>query len=169
MLPFNTRKKAKSGMRSRTSETIFANLETYEIVSVRMIEMILVVDDNQDIVDWLREVVEGAGYYFDCATDSRMALYKMERIHYSMALIDLMMPRSLDGIELARRVKALPQPYCDIPLVAVTGGLVGSVDPALFVELLRKPFLPVDLLDIIKRCARPPIDILHGDPLKGAP
>lgn len=133
--------------------------------------MILVVDDSAEIIDWLREVVEGAGYYFDSARDANSAIYKISRIYYAMALIDIILPGSEHGDDLARRVKSLPSPYCETPLVAMTGGLYQDGASELFIEMLRKPFLPKDLREVILRCARPPIPDLHldGDYIRGRP
>jgi CheY-like chemotaxis protein len=123
--------------------------------------MILVVDDSTEIIDWLREVVEGAGYYFDAASDARSALYKLSRIYYSMALVDIILPGGENGDDLARRIKSLPLPYRETPLIAMTGGLYQNDAGELFVEVLRKPFFPKNLRDVILRCARPPTPDLH--------
>jgi CheY-like chemotaxis protein len=123
--------------------------------------MILIVDDMQEIVEWLVETVGEAGYYADYAMDSYSALYKMERIHYAMALIDIRIP-GMDGNELARHVKTMPEPFCTIPIVAMTGGRTPFSD-GLFVATLKKPFLARDLRAVITKHARPPIDGLHAN------
>ena len=122
--------------------------------------MILVVDDTKEIVDWLVETVQSAGYYCDFAMDSNVALYKMERIYYAMALIDIILPHGMNGIELARRVRDLPEPFCHIPLVGMTGG---SIEPegGVFAAVLRKPVLPKDVREVIASYAAPPIQELR--------
>lgn len=127
--------------------------------------MILIVDDSPEIIAWLREVVESAGYYYDCAIDARSALYKVSRVYYAMAVVDIILPDTR-GDELARQIKALSEPHCMTPLVAMTGGTFeDEPDTPLFAEVLHKPFLPRDLRGAIQRCARPPIPDLH---LRGA-
>lgn len=123
--------------------------------------MILIVDDSPEILDWLRDVVEKAGYYYDCAIDGRSALYKVQRVYYAMALIDIVLP-DMRGDELARQIKSLPDPYRMTPLVAMTGGVFeDEPNSPLFIEVMHKPFLPRDLRGAIQRCARPPIQDLH--------
>lgn len=122
--------------------------------------MILVIDDSAEILTWLRDVIQAAGYYFDEANNGTLALYKLERIYYSLVLVDIVLP-DFNGTDLATKIKALPEPFCHTPLVAMTGG--GSVDDdaGIFRAVLRKPFLPRDLRDTIACCARPPIKDLH--------
>lgn len=123
--------------------------------------MILIVEDNETIADWIRGVVQAAGYYFDAAIDANIALYKLERLYYALALIDIGLP-DMQGDELARRVRSLPEPFCHTPLVGMTGGtFVDEPGREVFIEMLRKPFLPRDLRDLIQRCARPPVPDLH--------
>jgi CheY-like chemotaxis protein len=121
--------------------------------------MILIIDDTFEIIEWLAEVMREAGYHADHSIDGLSALYKMGRVYYSMALVDIRIP-GIDGNELARRVKMLPSPFCDIPLVAMTGSRL-TADKDLFVAILQKPFFPKNLRDIITNYARPPIKELH--------
>jgi CheY-like chemotaxis protein len=121
--------------------------------------MILIVDDTVEIVEWLVKTVADAGYYADYATAGLPALYKMQRIPYAMALLDINL-HGVDGVEVARRVKAMPEPFGSIPLVAMTGAVEPPTDEN-FCTTLLKPFRPRDLRDVIARCARPPLDDLH--------
>ena len=128
--------------------------------------MILIVDDVPEIVEWLMETVRDAGYFADYSMDSASALYKLQRIHYSMALIDIRLV-GLDGNDLARKVKMMPDPFCDVPLVAMTGSRM-TADESLFVSALQKPFFPNDLREVITKYARPPIEALHTPQSQGA-
>lgn len=131
--------------------------------------MILVVDDSTLITDWMREVIQGAGYYFDSAVDGPSALYKMTRIYYPLALIDIILPPPISsdggpvmsGDELARQIKTLPEPYSSTPLIGISGGDFQEEVKPLFVDCLHKPFLPQQLLEKIHQHARPPIRDLH--------
>lgn len=128
------------------------------------VQMILVVDDTPDIIYWLKEVIEEAGYYFDFALEPHAGLFKMSSIRYSLAFIDIILP-GMDGIELAKRVRGLPPPFSQVPLVGMTGA--GEVtDPEhLFVHVMRKPFLPRHLREAIQLYAFPPV---HTQPQEGA-
>lgn len=123
--------------------------------------MILVVDDNPILISWLRDVIEESGYYYDYAPDAVSSLFKASRIYYAMALIDIRLHKGINGIELAKQIKTLPEPYCEVPMVVMTGSDYRLTDEDPFVDILHKPFLPRDLEAMIQRVARPPIKDLH--------
>lgn len=123
--------------------------------------MILVVEDNELIIEWMRDEIQKAGYYFDEAVDANAALYKIGRLEYALILIDIGLP-DMRGDELAKLIKEMPAPISTTPLVAMTGGTY-SEDPGkeVFSAVLRKPFLPGDLREAIRIHARTPMPDLH--------
>ncbi len=70
------------------------------------IPSILVVDDEQDIRDNLRDILTDLGYTVDTAPDGASALQLIRDKHYDVALLDLRMP-GMDGLELYRRIKEI--------------------------------------------------------------
>jgi diguanylate cyclase (GGDEF)-like protein len=66
---------------------------------------ILIVDDHEDNVELLRARLESWGYRTDAVTDGEQALAAVEANPPDLILLDVMMPK-VDGIEVARRVKA---------------------------------------------------------------
>lgn len=79
---------------------------------------ILIVDDHQDNVELLQARLEARGYEIDTATDGQEALARVAAVAPDLILLDVMMPR-MDGIEVARRVKADPTlPF--IPIIMQT-------------------------------------------------
>ena len=66
---------------------------------------ILIVDDHEDNVELLRARLESWGYGTTTAMDGEEALHKVEAEPPDLILLDVMMPK-IDGIEVARRVKA---------------------------------------------------------------
>lgn len=123
--------------------------------------MIIVIDDMPEIAEWLTKVIQDAGYYADFALEAEAALYKMSKIYYSMAMVDMRLPGKLQGEDIAEHVKTFPEPFCLTPMVAMTGA--GEVSrPELFVSILQKPFLPRQVREAIELYARPPIADLHA-------
>jgi CheY-like chemotaxis protein len=118
--------------------------------------LILVVDDSVDIVDWMKMVIEEAGYYFDSARDGFVASTKLGTTQYALVLIDISLPGGISGYDLAEVVRALPGPASETPLVAITGGFFDDSRKTLFSALLKKPFLPRELRAVITQFARPP-------------
>src|SRR5262245_48962771 len=79
---------------------------------------ILIVDDHQDNVEVLRARLEAWGFETDSAMDGAQALKHIEAAPPDLILLDVMMP-SIDGIEVARRVKGNPKlPF--IPIIMQT-------------------------------------------------
>lgn len=68
--------------------------------------LILVVDDEPDIRENLRDILQDLGYAVDTAADGLSALRLVQDKHYDVALLDLRMP-GMDGLELYRRIKAI--------------------------------------------------------------
>lgn len=66
---------------------------------------ILVVDDNEDVTQTLRMLLEIKGHVVDTAHDGPTALRQMEAFDPDIVLLDLGLP-GMDGIEVARQVRA---------------------------------------------------------------
>lgn len=69
---------------------------------------ILVVDDDFTIQLVLQDLLESEGYEVTVAADGSQALELAQRLHPDVIICDWMMP-IIDGIELCRRVKAIPE------------------------------------------------------------
>jgi diguanylate cyclase (GGDEF)-like protein len=79
---------------------------------------ILIVDDHEDNVELLQARLEARGYSTETARDGQQALDRVAQNPPDLILLDVMMP-VVDGIEVARRVKADPRlPF--IPIIMQT-------------------------------------------------
>ncbi len=102
---------------------------------------ILVVDDERDIRETLRDVFLDEGFDVDVAADGIEALAALRSDGpYALVLFDIMMPR-MDGNALYREIKADPE-LASIPLIVSTSNPASA--PA-GVLLIRKP-VDVELL-----------------------
>jgi CheY-like chemotaxis protein len=116
---------------------------------------VLVVDDDAEIRETLKEVLEEAGYVVSLATNGADALAALSEVrHASLVLLDLMMP-VMDGAEFRRRQLADPQ-LSDIPVIVLSAsGAVGErVRDMKAFEVLRKPFSLDKLLATVARGLR---------------
>ncbi|MBV8780172.1 MAG: response regulator, partial [Phycisphaerae bacterium] len=86
--------------------------------SPRKNKKILVVDDEKDIVDTVAYNLRRHGYDVVTAYDGTVALEAAARENPDLILLDLMLP-GLDGMEVARRLKADPR-TAGTPLVMLT-------------------------------------------------
>jgi diguanylate cyclase (GGDEF)-like protein len=79
---------------------------------------ILIVDDHEDNVELLKARLEARGYRTETATNGQQALDQVAVSPPDLILLDVMMPE-VDGIEVARRIKANPRlPF--IPIIMQT-------------------------------------------------
>ena len=80
---------------------------------------ILVVDDNPDNVDIIREYLEVRGYPITVAHDDDEALALFERVRPRLVLLDVMMP-GRDGWEVCRLMKQHPALGKSVRVIMVT-------------------------------------------------
>ena len=79
---------------------------------------ILVIDDEPNNFDVIQVLLNKEDYIFHYASSGQRALDRVDRFQPDVILLDVMMP-DLDGIEVCRRIKALPR-WQSIPIVMVT-------------------------------------------------
>jgi len=80
---------------------------------------ILVVDDNADNTEIIREYLEARGYPIVVAHDGDEALALFERVRPRLVLLDVMMP-GRDGCEVCRLMKQHPALGRAVRIVMVT-------------------------------------------------
>jgi CheY-like chemotaxis protein len=109
---------------------------------------ILVVEDDTDLRDCVREELEDAGFHVSTAGNGREGLELLDRGHRPcLILLDLMMP-VMTGYEFLAELRGRD---ADIPVVVMSAYL----DPAAVLEhvseTLPKPFRHMDLLAVVQR------------------
>ena len=79
---------------------------------------ILIVDDEQDIVETLKFMLEAEGYECFCAYDGENGLTLAKEIIPDLMILDVMMPK-INGYKISRLLK-YDTKYKDIPIIMVT-------------------------------------------------
>ncbi len=114
---------------------------------------ILVVDDELEMLDILRQVLAAAGYRVVTAGNGREASAELAREKFDLVLTDLLMPER-DGTEVIGELRAK---YRDTPVVAMSGG--GRMPRGEYLKIakmfgahamLEKPFTNEQLLSTIE-------------------
>lgn len=101
---------------------------------------ILIVDDDQDICEYMETMLEANGYEVDTISDPTTVVEAIRANEYHVLVIDLMMPE-LGGIELIQQIRRIDT---DVAIVVSTG--YPSVDTAVDAlklnvsDYIRKPF-----------------------------
>jgi CheY-like chemotaxis protein len=81
---------------------------------------ILVVDDNEDAAEASAMVLTAFGHDVKVAHDGPSALKIAQSFKPSLCLLDIGLP-VMDGYELARRLREIPDMPADLRLIAITG------------------------------------------------
>ena len=82
-------------------------------------ETILVVDDDLDVLEVLKDRLESLGYRVLATANGKESLELLEKQNPQIALLDIEMP-GMDGFELCKRLRQLPA-YKETPVIYVTG------------------------------------------------
>ena len=114
---------------------------------------ILVVDDNEDNANIIRDYLEARGYPISVAYNGDEAMQLFETVKPSLVLLDVMMP-GRDGWQVCREMKASPMGR-DIRVVMVTA-LQDWMDKRQAIETgaddyVEKPFELAKLASVVER------------------
>lgn len=80
---------------------------------------ILIVDDDPDIIEVMRLVLENQGYAVDSAGDGAEAMVQIKAARPDLIILDVMMNTIGEGFILSRELKKSSD-YKDIPILMVT-------------------------------------------------
>jgi DNA-binding response OmpR family regulator len=117
-------------------------------------KLILVVDDDRELVDGLRAMLERQGHKVIQAHDGHQAKQAVHHHHPDLMILDMMMPR-MGGYPVLEYFKG----RADAPPIIMMTANEGSRHKAYaeylgVVEYLRKPFATEKLLDAVEKAFR---------------
>jgi DNA-binding response OmpR family regulator len=90
---------------------------------------ILIVEDKQEICSLLEEHMNSLGHEINTCTTAEAALEAYQQALYSLVVLDLDLP-DMDGLELCRRIRALPQGNLCIILIITDRDTLGDLRAA---------------------------------------
>jgi DNA-binding response OmpR family regulator len=122
-------------------------------------KLIVCIEDEPDMIELLRTILESSGYKVIGATGGVVGLETVRREKPDLILLDLMMP-DMDGWEVFQQIKD-DSDLSSIPIVVVTAK-AQSIDKVLGLYIARaedyitKPFKVQDLVDRIDKLVGKP-------------
>jgi CheY-like chemotaxis protein len=131
-----------------------------KLISLRNMSLILLVDDHEPICQTLQKLLQLMGHEAVIALNGRQALAIQKDTPADVLLTDIFMPE-MDGYELIQKFR---HDFPKVKVIAMSGGLPRVPDgPFLEVAekigaqwLLRKPFSPEQLSDVIGKATAGP-------------
>lgn len=115
---------------------------------------VLVVDDEDQLRQLIREILEQAGYQVTEARDGKEALLQYRLAPADVVIMDILMPEQ-DGLETT---STLRREFPNVKIIAITGssemiGILSFLDVAKMLgahRALQKPFEMQTLLDTVQ-------------------
>ena len=115
---------------------------------------ILVVDDDLDVCEYLKDFLTSEGYGVGIINDPNEAVVELKAGDYHLVVLDLMMPR-LSGIDLLSQIRSVDD---DVAIIIFTGypsleTATSSIEHEVS-AYIRKPFAVADFRETINRIAK---------------
>ena len=119
---------------------------------------VLIVDDDQEVLDFMRTLLDLEGIEAVPAGDASAALQELQGGRVALVLLDVAMP-GVDGLQLCRQIKTNAG-FGKIPVVIVSARPGQHVESEALAagadEFLRKPFDNDELLQLVRSKIPPP-------------
>lgn len=118
---------------------------------------VLAVDDEEPILDLIRETLPSSSYRVDAVTNCRDALSRIKSIPYDLVILDLLLP-DMNGFVLSQEISRL-RPRLKDRILFISAVLFGknTVEhlSSMGAGFLPKPFETGSLLEAVEKISRP--------------
>jgi PAS domain S-box-containing protein len=113
---------------------------------------ILIIEDDEDLAQSLKIILESHGYKTALANGEASALKAFENLHFQMALVDIKLGDG-NGLKLIPKLKKIePALLCVIiTAYATRQHFLEAMEEGAF-DFLRKPFDPLELINTTNQC-----------------
>ena len=140
------------------TKLLYIQTLVFSIVLAHIFSMpghILVVDDDPDICDILRDRLESYGYPVEVAVDGRAAIVSINRALPHGLILDIQMPH-IDGLEVLRQIR---ESHPLVPVIMITADISRISEKVIQAaqEVLIKPIEGIKFKEAVRR--------LFGSPL----
>ena len=118
------------------------------------LKVALVVEDNKPNMDYLLFILKKFNITAVTAYSGEEALQVLEGKHFDIMLLDIALGKGISGVTLMETFREMKK-YKDIPIIAVTAfgeEIVGKVKHGGFSDVVRKPYTPDRLQNVLEKC-----------------
>jgi|SRR3990167_1352246 len=109
---------------------------------------IMVIDDDKEFLDELKELLESSGYDLAAVNDADAAIESAKGIKPALILLDLKMPKK-SGFQLANELRYFSE-LAGVPIIAMSAFYKDDYKSLLDIcgikRCLTKPFQPLDVI-----------------------
>ncbi len=127
-------------------------MSTEQTPPVAAVKRVLLVDDDYEIIDSLRMLLEAKGYTILIARDGNQGLAMAEREDPDLMILDMMMPKRSGFLVLEKLRRTRPVPMKIIMITANEGSRHKAYAEMLGVDdYIRKPFAMDRLLESVEK------------------
>ena len=112
--------------------------------------LVLIVDDDHNVGDLLRQFLEGEGYEVRLAAKAGLGIKLVRECRPDVALVDLMMPD--DGATFSEQLQALYNGGVPVIMMSASGAMGEHEARRLGAEYLAKPFDLDHVQKLIQKC-----------------
>jgi DNA-binding response OmpR family regulator len=91
--------------------------------------------------------------FSDCAADGREALERLSERHYCLIILDLSLP-VIDPMRILEQIRQTRSEQAPIVVAVATRGTTPSLDADTVQIIVRKPFKPTELAEVVRNCLR---------------
>ena len=117
---------------------------------------VMIVDDEPDVLDTIRMILEKQGFDITVAESGFECLEKIKKGFKGVVLMDIMMPE-MNGWETIKKI--IENDYAKDVAIEIISALgikenknMGQLDPYIY-DYLAKPIDIIELIDSIKKCS----------------
>ena len=123
-------------------------------------QRILLVDDDYEIIESMRMLLENKGYTVIVARDGNQGLAMAERENPDLLILDMMMPKRSGFLVLEKLRRSRPEPMRIIMITANEGSRHKAYAEMLGVDdYIRKPFAMDRLLESVEKLLTEPREV----------
>ena len=124
-----------------------------------MSKKILLVDDDHELVESIKQLLESEHYEVYTAFDGKSGIETAKAVQPDLMLLDVMMAHSTEGFDISREIPKIPE-LADVPVLMLTGirekmhlsfGFKPDKTWLPVKTILEKPVPPKKLLEVVRQ------------------